>query len=55
LIQTAKLDEVEPFAYLCDVFERIVTGQSMANDLAALRTWAWKSFTAPGSHQLLKQ
>src|SRR5215469_9772597 len=34
LIQTAKLNDVEPFAYLRDVLERIVSGQTKANDLA---------------------
>jgi hypothetical protein len=36
LIQTAKLNDVEPFAYLRDVLERIVSGKTKAKDLASL-------------------
>src|SRR5215472_5997815 len=43
LIQTAKLNDVEPFAYLRDVLERIVSGMTKANDLASLLPWAWKA------------
>ena len=43
LIQTAKLNDVEPFAYLRDVLERIVSGKTKANDLASLLPWAWKA------------
>jgi hypothetical protein len=32
LIQTAKLNDVEPFAYLRDVLERIVSGTTKANE-----------------------
>ncbi len=46
LIQTAKLNDVEPFAYLRDVLERIVSGKTKANDLAALLPWAWKASKA---------
>ena len=43
LIQTAKLNAVEPFAYLRDVLERIVSGQTKANELSSLLPWAWKA------------
>jgi len=43
LIQTAKLNDVEPFAYLRDVLDRIVSGKTKANDLASLLPWAWKA------------
>ena len=43
LIQTAKLNEVEPFAYLRDVLERMVSGRTKANDLATLLPWTWKA------------
>ena len=46
LIQTAKLNDVEPFAYLRDVLERIVSGKTRVNDLAALLPWAWKASQA---------
>jgi transposase len=43
LIQTARLNAVEPFAYLRDVLERIVSGQTKANELSSLLPWAWKA------------
>ena len=46
LIQTAKLNDVEPFAYLRDVLERIVSGKTKANDLGSLLPWAWKASQA---------
>jgi transposase len=46
LIQTAKLNEVEPFAYLRDVLERIVSGRTKIADLASLLPWRWKTSQA---------
>jgi hypothetical protein len=46
LIQTARLNDVEPFAYLRDVLERIVSGATRANNLAPLLPWAWKASQA---------
>ena len=46
LIQTAKLNDVEPFAYLRDVLERIVSGKTKANELNSLLPWAWKASQA---------
>jgi transposase len=46
LIQTAKLNEVEPFAYLRDVLERIVSGKIKANALSSLLPWAWRASQA---------
>jgi transposase len=43
LIQSAKLNDVEPFAYLRDVLERIVSGKTKANWLSSLLPWAWKA------------
>ena len=43
LIQTAKLNDVEPFAYLKDVLERIVSGKTPNNRLDELLPWAWKA------------
>jgi transposase len=43
LIQTAKLNDVEPFAYLRDVLERIVSAKTKANELSSLLPWAWKA------------
>jgi hypothetical protein len=41
LIQTARLNDVEPFAYLRDVLERSVSGKTKANELGSLLRWAW--------------
>ena len=43
LIQTCKPGGVEPFAYLKDVLERMVSGATKAGELDALLPWAWKS------------
>jgi transposase len=43
LIQTAKLNGVEPFAYLRDVLERIISARTKANELSSLLPWAWKA------------
>lgn len=45
LIQTAKLNDVEPMAWLTDVLERIVSGQTMATELDSLLPWNWKPNT----------
>jgi transposase len=41
LIQTAKLNGVDPMAWLTDVLERMVSGQTMANQLETLLPWNW--------------
>jgi transposase len=41
LIETAKLNSVEPMAWLTDVLERIVSGKTKANALEALLPWNW--------------
>jgi hypothetical protein len=43
LIQTAKLNHVEPLAWLTDVLERTVTGRTRHNELATLLPWNWKA------------
>ncbi|MBM3564472.1 MAG: IS66 family transposase, partial [Alphaproteobacteria bacterium] len=42
LIETAKLNDVEPYAYLVDVLQRMVDGHPV-NRLDELLPWAWKS------------
>lgn len=42
LIQTAKLNGVEPMAYLTDVLERIVSGRTKAHELQSLLPWNWR-------------
>jgi transposase len=43
LISTAKLNAVEPFAYLKDVLERLVAGRTKAHQLDELLPWQWKA------------
>ena len=41
LINSAKLNELDPFTYLADMLERIVSGAVKANALDRLLPWAW--------------
>ena len=43
LIQTAKLNDVEPLAWLTDVLERIVSGRTKQHELDTLLPWNWKT------------
>ena len=43
LINSAKLNGLDPFTYLADVLERLVSGEVKANDLDRLLPWAWKA------------
>jgi hypothetical protein len=43
LVATAKLNGVEPLAWLTDVLERMVSGRIKAHELARLLPWAWKA------------
>lgn len=42
LIQTAKLNNVEPMAWLTDVLERVVSGRTRINELHTLLPWNWQ-------------
>jgi transposase len=42
LIQSAKLNDVDPLAWLTDVLERIVAGRTKNHELATLLPWNWK-------------
>jgi transposase len=42
LIQTAKLNGIDPMAWLTDVLERVVSGQTKAHELSTLLPWNWK-------------
>src|SRR6201985_223539 len=42
LIQTAKLNGVEPMAWLTDVLRRIVSGRTKAHELQNLLPWNWR-------------
>jgi hypothetical protein len=46
LIATAKLNGVEPMAWLTDVLERVVSGRTKANELDSLLPWNWKPLNA---------
>jgi transposase len=46
LIQTAKLNDVDPLAWLSDVLQRIVTGHTKGNELASLLPWNWQDAKA---------
>jgi len=41
LIQTAKLNGIEPQAWLTDVLERIVSGRTKRHQLDTLLPWNW--------------
>ena len=43
LIQTAKLNGVEPTVWLTDVLERIVSGRTKAHELHSLLPWNWRA------------
>jgi transposase len=42
-VATAKLNGVEPQAWLTDVLERTVSGRTKASELERLLPWAWKA------------
>jgi len=42
LINTAKLNSIDPLAYLTDVLERLVSGRTKATELAELLPWNWR-------------
>src|SRR3954464_11179360 len=43
LVATAKLNGVEPLAWLTDVLEGMVSGRTKAHELERLLPWAWKA------------
>jgi transposase len=43
LAATARLNGVEPWAWLTDVLERMVSGRIKAHELARLLPWTWKA------------
>ena len=46
LIQTAKLNDVDPLAWLIEVLERIVAGTTKQNQLHTLLPWNWNTARA---------
>jgi transposase len=47
LIQTAKLNGVDPMAWLTDVLERVVSAETKANELHQLLPWNWVPSSPP--------
>jgi transposase len=43
LVNTAKLNGVDPEVWLADVLERIISGKVKANRMESLLRWAWKA------------
>lgn len=43
IVNTAKLHELDPQAYLTDVLERIVSGRTRSHQLHELLAWNWKA------------
>ena len=43
LVATAKLNGVEPLAWLTDVLERVVSSRTKAHELARLLPWNWQA------------
>jgi transposase len=43
LLNTARLNEIDPQEYLTDVLERIVSGRTKINQLHELLPWEWKA------------
>ncbi len=43
LVATARLNGVEPLAWLTDVLERMVAGRTKSGQLDMLLPWAWKA------------
>lgn len=46
LINTAKLHDLDPHAYLADVLDRMVSGQTKNNAVRQLLPWVWKAAQA---------
>jgi hypothetical protein len=42
LIQSCKLNDVEPLAYLTDVLQRVVSGRTKSHELRSLLPWNWR-------------
>ncbi len=49
LVATAKLNGVEPLAWLTDVLERMVSGRTKAHELERLLPWHWKAERLPAT------
>jgi hypothetical protein len=45
-VQTCKLNDIEPLAYLTDVLQRIVSGRTKSHELQTLLPWNWQPDTS---------
>jgi hypothetical protein len=54
LVATAKLNGVEPLAWLTDVLERMVSGRTKAHHLERLLPWTWKAERLAGGPRQLR-
>ena len=43
LLNTAKLNEIDPYTWLSDVLERMVSGEVKSHQLDQLLAWNWKA------------
>lgn len=43
LVNSAKLNGLDPHVYLSDVLERVVSGRTKTSRLAELLPWSWKA------------
>ena len=50
LIQSAKLNDVDPLAWVTDVLKRIVSGRTKRHELDTLLPWKWKAPQAAETH-----
>ncbi len=53
LIHTAKLNGIDPMAWLTDVLERIVSGRTKTNELHTLLPWNWAAAQVVAGTQAL--
>ena len=49
LVATARLNGVEPSAWLTDVLERVVAGRTKAHELEQLLPWNWRAALHPAA------
>ncbi len=49
LIQTAKLNGIDPMAWLTDVLERVVSGRTKSHELHSLLPWNWQAPNGTGA------
>ncbi len=53
LIQTAKLNAVDPMAWLTDVLEQVVSGPTKVHELHTLLPWTWEAANSASTPDVL--